>query len=80
MKDKVAFIFDLAVKGHFGTPESPNRGSSGKAAFWNAFNGRSGAYDPARGSFGYEYVQAGKAYRAYYDLNRSLFDRIKEFL
>lgn len=60
--DKVAYILGLAHKGVFGTPENPNRGGSGKARFWNAYNGLLNP-NTIKGTVNHPYAVAGKLYK-----------------
>ena len=61
-QQRITFVLDLAARGILGTPERPNRGSSARCQFWNAY---SGLLDPAkiRGTIGYAYAVAGKRHR-----------------
>jgi len=60
-KDRIKFALHLAHSGYFGTPENPKMDSSGKADFWNCFNGVPAS--KYKGCLSYAFAAAGELYR-----------------
>ncbi len=60
--EKIELILTLARAGDFGTPDCPDRLSSGRVRFWNAYEG---LLDPKslKGTVTYPYAVAGLLYK-----------------